>query len=226
MLSKMKKTPRLKQRIPIWIVDDNKSFCVLLAEALNSSKSVKCARYYHSLRSTLRELDRTKIRPAVILLDIKMPIQNGLESIVPIKKASPNTLIIMLTSYDDENEIQTALDRGASGYLLKTSSPEEIIHAIERAMQGGSPLDPMITRKIMALLVTTRKDSHLPRKLTRREKDVVKLVTRGMSTAKIAHELSLSYYTIDTHLKNIFRKLDVHSRHTLVAKVYDEGFVK
>ena len=222
----IKKTAGQKARIPVWIIDDNKSFCVLLAEALNSSKSVRCVYYFHSLRAMLRELDRTKLRPSVVLLDIKMPLQNGLESIVPIKKASPNTLVIMLTSYDDENEIQTALDRGASGYLLKTSTPEEIIHAVERAMQGGSPLDPMITKKIMSLLAVTKKDSHLPGKLTRREKEVVTLISKGLATERIAHELSLSYYTIDTHLKNIYRKLDVHSRHTLIAKVYDEGFVK
>ena len=222
----MKKSPSPKTRIPVWIIDDNKSFCVLLAEALNSSKNVRCVHFFHSLRSMLRELDRTKVRPSVVLLDIKMPLQNGLESIVPIRKASPNTLVIMLTSYDDEHEIQTALDRGASGYLLKTSTPEEIIHAIERAMQGGSPLDPMITKKIMSLLAASKKHSHLSGKLTRREKEVVTLISRGMTTERIALELSLSYYTIDTHLKNIYRKLDVHSRHTLVAKVYDEGFVK
>ena len=93
-----------QDKISTWIVDDNKNFCLVLAANLNKSKTVDCQRYYHSCKSLLRDLETEGSPPSVILLDIKMPAMNGLDAIIPIKKLSPGSNIIMLTSYDlDEN---------------------------------------------------------------------------------------------------------------------------
>src|SRR3972149_2577719 len=110
MLSQDEKTP---EKIPVWIVDDNKNFCLVLAANLNKSTTVECQRYYHSCKAVINDLETESFPPSVILLDIKMPIMNGLDAIVPIKKLSPATSIIMLTSYDLDEHIRTALRRGA-----------------------------------------------------------------------------------------------------------------
>ncbi len=216
---------KVKDYIPVWIIDDNRSFCVLLSECLNSSKTVRCEHYFHSSRAALRALAQTRFPPTVILLDIKMPVVSGIDSIIPIKEHSPHSIIIMLTSYDRENEITTALHRGASGYLLKTSTPQDIVRAIENAKQGGSPIDPMITKKILSVLVATPNGIEHRNNLTVREREVIKYIVKGFSTKRIAATLCISYYTVDTHLKNIYHKLDVHNRHTLVVKAYNDHLV-
>ncbi len=224
---KKKKNSILKvNRIPIWIIDDNKSYCMVLSESLNLDKKVLCERYFHSIRTALKEIRTCQNPPPIILLDIKMPQMSGINGIVPLREASQGTKIIMLTSYDDEAEIQTALNLGASGYLLKTSTPEDIIRAIERVMEGGSPIDPMVTKKIMGMLLNASKESRYLHQLTDREVEVIHLIAKGFSTKKIAKKLSLSRFTVDTHLKNIYNKLRIHNRHSLVAKAYTDGLIR
>ena len=206
-----------QDKISTWIVDDNKNFCLVLAANLNKSVTVNCQRFYHSCKSLLRDLETESSPPSVILLDIKMPAMNGLDAIVPVKKLSPGTNIIMLTSYDLDENIRAAMKRGASGYLLKSSTPEEIVRAIESVQQGGLPLDSTITKKMMAAYVGWE-DADNAYNLSSREKDVLKLVTQGMNNVEIAQKLFISRFTVETHLRNIFHKLDIHSRQKLVVK--------
>lgn len=224
-MNKKNKPGASLNHIPIWIIDDNKNYCALLSESLNLNKKISCERYFHSVRSALKELRTTQNPPSVILLDIKMPQVSGINGIAPLLTASHGTKIIMLTSYDDEAEIQTALSLGASGYLLKTSSPEDIIRAAEKVLEGGSPIDPMITKKIMGMLVGSVKESRYLHRLTKREVEIIRLIAKGFNTKKIAKELSLSRFTVDTHLKNIYVKLRIHNRHSLVAKAYNDGLI-
>ena len=214
-----------KQKINVWIIDDNKSYCILLSESLNENKKIKCERYFHSVYSALDALHRARRQPSAILLDIKMPRMSGLDGIKLIREASPFTRIIMLTSYEEEREIQSALDQGANGYLLKNSTAGDIIRAVENALMGGVPLDPMITKKIMSMLLSPKKEKKVNYRLSKREKEIVGFISKGFTTDKIAKKLYLSYYTIDTHLKNIYQKLNVHSRHTLVVKAYSDGLI-
>jgi DNA-binding NarL/FixJ family response regulator len=193
---------------------------------LNSSKTVRCEHYFHSSKTALAALAKAPSPPTVILLDIKMPVVSGIDSIIPIKEYSPHSIIMMLTSYDDDKNIQLALERGASGYLLKTSTPEDIIRAVEKVQQGGSPLDPMITKKIMSLILGSRKKIRNSSKLSKRELEIVNLIAKGSSSKKIAENINLSFYTVNTHLRNIYHKLNVNSRHMLVAKAYDDGLVR
>jgi len=211
-------------KIPIWIVDDNKNFCLVLAANLNKNATVECQRYYQSCKTAINDLETESSPPSVILLDIKMPAMNGLDAIVPIKKLSPAINIIMLTSYDLDENIRTAMKRGASGYLLKTSSPDDIVRAIESVRVGGLPLDPLITRKMMESFVGWDDEENIYN-LSPREKEVLKLVTQGLNNMEISQKLYISRFTVETHVKNIFHKLDIHDRQKLVVKALKDRII-
>lgn len=213
-----------KDRIPVWLVDDNRNFCIVLSEILNESKSVECLQCFHSCKPAIGALARSEAPPSVILLDIMMPKMSGLDAIARLKHSSPATQIIMLTSHDLDDNIRIAVERGATGYLLKTSKPQQIISAIEEAQQGAVMLDSVITKRIVEDFLRQRKKD--PYHLTRREKDILQRIATGRSTLQIAEAMNLSYYTIDTHLKNIFQKMRVHTRHGLVAKAAREQLIE
>jgi DNA-binding NarL/FixJ family response regulator len=212
------------EKIQVWIIDDNKNFCLVLAANLNKSSTVACQRYYHSCKAVINDLETESSPPAVILLDIKMSAMNGLDAIAPIRKLSPATNIIMLTSYDLDENIRTAMKRGASGYLLKSSSPDDIVRAIESVQVGGLPLDPLITRKMMESFVGWDDEENIYN-LSPREKEVLKLVTQGLNNMEISQKLYISRFTVETHVKNIFHKLDIHDRQKLVVKALKNRIV-
>jgi DNA-binding NarL/FixJ family response regulator len=219
----MTKPTGKQNRIPVWIVDDNREFCLVLTQALNMSEKVVCVNCYHSSRMAVYALATEDSPPSVILLDIKMPRVSGLDAIRSIKQLSPATNIIMLTSFDLDENIRVAINRGASGYLLKSSTPAQIINAIEGVQQGGAPMDPMITKKIMrSFLGTNDVDKY---QLTRREKDIIRCMSSDLTTDEVAQRLNLSHYTVDTHLKNIYQKLNVHNRHGMVTKAAKERLI-
>lgn len=196
---------------------------MVLSEALNDSKSVECQKSFHSSRSAIMALARSDSPPSIILLDIKMPKESGLDAIFRLRQLSPGTQIIMLTSHDLDENIRTAISRGATGYLLKRSKAPQIIKAIEVAQNGEVPLDSSITGRIIKDFLGQGPGHRY--NLTRREKDILRRIAKGRSTLKVAHDLNLSYYTVDTHLKNIFQKLHVHTRHGLVAKASQEHLI-
>jgi DNA-binding NarL/FixJ family response regulator len=212
------------EKISVWIIDDNRNFCLVLAANLNKSSTVICQRYYHSCKAVINDLETESSPPSVILLDIKMPAMNGLDAITPLRKLSPATNIIMLTSYDLDENIRTAMKRGASGYLLKTSSPDDIVRAIESVQVGGLPLDPLITRKMMESFVGWDDEENIYN-LSPREKEVLKLVTEGLNNMEISQKLFISRFTVETHVKNIFHKLDIHDRQKLVVKALKNRIV-
>ena len=219
----MDPAPIENSRLPVWIIDDNKVFCLVLSEALNQSETVECVKCFHTCRTAVQALLTEDSPPNVILLDIKMPRLSGLDAIPTIREITPATHIIMLTSYDLDENIRTAMNRGAAGYLLKSSSPADIISAVEKVQMGGSPLDAMITKRVIGAFLGQTDENRY--RLTKRERDILQYVAGGMTTLETAHKLNLSYYTIDTHLKNIFQKLDVHNRHGLVTKANKERLI-
>lgn len=210
-------------RIPVWIIDDNNGFTLVLSEALNQSETVVCTKCFTTCRTALAALSSEMSLPSVILLDIKMPRMSGLDAISMILNISPSTHIIMLTSFDLDEHIRTAMNRGAAGYLLKASSPTDVISAIEKVQKGGAPLDAMITQRVMKAFLGQNSESRY--NLTQREQDILRHVASGLTTLETALKLNLSYYTVDTHMKNIFQKLNVHNRHGLVIKANKERLI-
>jgi NarL family two-component system response regulator LiaR len=154
-----------------------------------------------------------QLQPDVILLDIQMPRKNGVEAIGEIKAAHPDARILVLTSFSDDDTVFAAIKAGAMGYLLKDSSPQELMQAIRNVYDGRSSLHPDIALKVIQEL--NRPPAYLPlteEPLTEREVEVLKLVARGMTNQEIADLLVVSERTVRTHISNILGKLHLANR--------------
>jgi DNA-binding NarL/FixJ family response regulator len=148
----------------------------------------------------------------------------GVDAIALFKRIAPSTDIIMLTSYDFDMDIRASLKRGASGYLLKSSQPLDIIRAIETVQKGGTPIDPMIAQRMTDAYIAEKPESD-SYNLSVREREVIRWITKGLNSSEVAQQLSITYNTVETHIRNIFHKLNVSNRHALVAKAIKERLV-
>lgn len=154
-----------------------------------------------------------QLHPDVALVDISMPIMNGIEATRGIKRVAPRTAVLVLTAYDDDEYVFAVLEAGAAGYLLKNARSSELIDAVRRVYQGESVLHPAIAKKVLLRVRATASPSEpQPESLTDREIDVLRLAARGLSNRQIAIELALSPRTVQAHMANIFGKLQVASR--------------
>jgi DNA-binding NarL/FixJ family response regulator len=206
--------------VSVWLIEDNMAFRNTVKRVLNQLEGLECERVFASCEEALEAL-RTESVPDVILLDFGLPGMNGIEGIQAIKAISPNTHVIMLTVFDDHDKIFRAICAGASGYLLKSSPEEKIAESIREVLQGGAPMNARIARSVLEMFAkfgAPRKDYGL----TARESQILELMTKGYIKKQIADELSLSYHTVDTHLRNIYSKLQVHTRTGAVAKALQE----
>ncbi len=158
-------------------------------------------------------------KPDVVLMDIDMPEINGIEGVKMIKAVSPDTQIIMLTVFDDDEKIFESIKAGADGYLLKKSISVELINAIYNASVGGSSISPGVATKVLnAFRLKTSMQKRETFSLSKREQEVLELLTKGYSYKKIAADLFVSTDTIGSHIKNIYSKLHVNSAPEAVAK--------
>ena len=207
-------------RIPVWLVDDNRHYSSTVSSVLNESSEVECTRIFLRCEDAIEALEQGEAPPSVILLDILLPGMGGLEAIRPLKSLSPNTGIIMITVFNDEAYVRTALREGASGYLLKKSSAMEFIRAIQTVVDGGMPVDPYVVPKMMKFMKTAalQRDEEARTRLTDKEKKILRYITKGKNDQEIALKMELSYNTILYHTKNIHDKLGVHSRRELIVK--------
>jgi DNA-binding NarL/FixJ family response regulator len=207
--------------ISIWLVDDNEQFCIVFSAATRTLPDIRCTRTFDDGNVMLDALLSEPEWPHLILLDINMPAINGLKLLLRIKAIAPHLPVIMLTVNEQDESIRKAIDGGASGYLLKTSSLEEITRSVKYAIQGGVSMDSVVIRKMLAMFAV-EPASIKQYLLTAQEQNILELMVQGKTTPIVAAELCLSKHTIVTHLKNIYLKLDVHTRHELVAKVLKE----
>ena len=153
-----------------------------------------------------------KLQPDVILLDLIIPHKNGLEVIVEVTQDNPKARILVLTSFSDDEKVFTAIKAGALGYLLKDSSPQELIQAIRDVYHGESSLDPTIALKLLREFKQPSDQSSVEKDLTERETKVLSLVSRGLTNQEIADMLGISERTVRTHVGNILSKLHLANR--------------
>ena len=168
----------------------------------------------------------TSVQPDVLLLDLQMPVMDGLETIEHVNKLYPAIKILMLTTNDEGSIITTLFKKGAIGYLLKNSSQEVLIQGIKAAHRGEKVLSPHLTAKMIDSL--SHKPKSLPGlkpRITERELDVLKLIYKEYTTQQIADELYVSTNTVATHKRNLFVKMDVSNSVGLIRKAIEWGFL-
>jgi DNA-binding NarL/FixJ family response regulator len=166
----------------------------------------------------------TELQPDVVLMDLRMPEMEGAEATRAIRAAQPETHVLVLTTYADDDSLFPALQAGAHGYLTKDASAEEIERAIRAVADGHTHLDPAIQQRLVTtVLRTTRTEAALPDDLTSREVEVLKLIAAGLSNTEIAAALVVSAATVKTHINHIFQKTGARDRAQAVRYAYQHG---
>lgn len=209
--------------VDVWLVEDNEAFRRSVARAVNRIEGLRCAGDFRSLEEALPKLEQGE-RPQVMLLDINLPGIDGIAGLAEIHRLSPDTKVIILTVFDDQDRVFRAICAGAAGYLLKTSSLESIGEAIHEVVAGGAPINPRIARRVLDVFARISPPAH-DYGLTSREREILERVTQGASKKEIAAQLALSYHTVDSHLRSIYHKLHVNTRAGAVAKALKERLV-
>jgi DNA-binding NarL/FixJ family response regulator len=206
--------------ITVGLVEDSAPMRRNLERMLRRAAGVRCVCACASAEEAIEQIPRHK--PDVVLMDINLPGASGIECTALLKLQLPDTQVIMLTVYEDTTSIFSALKAGACGYLLKRSSPKEILEALTTVRTGGAPMTSEIARKIVTMFQTAAPIGGGGATLSVREQEILELLSAGKVSKEIADELSISYHTVRVHTKHIYEKLHVRSRSEALLKFMAE----
>lgn len=187
-----------------------------LARLINRAEGFRCLNQYPSAEAALEGLPQA--RPDVVLMDINLPGMNGVECVRRLKQLAPEIQVVMLTVYEDTENIFSALLAGATGYLLKRTSSAELLSAIRDVHQGGSPMTTHIARKVVQSFQRAGASPQPTENLSPREQEVLDFLAKGFLYKEIAENLGISYETVHTYIRRIYEKLQVRTRTEAVAK--------
>jgi DNA-binding NarL/FixJ family response regulator len=211
----------------VWVVDDNKWFCRQVAEILKGNHLVKEVTVHNKVESAVKSISYVSIFPEIILLDVYFSGSNmtGLDALPLIKKFAPKSKIIILTAFEEELNARFALKLGASGFLVKLAGGNNIVTAVKVSMLNGIFIDPSMMSKMISVppSIDVLKSEY---GLSNREKEILCNLIEGLSMRTIAERRCISYTTVNTHIKNIHNKLEVHSRSELMVKVMNDQGIK
>ncbi len=198
--------------IEVAIVEDNKRYLDELGQLLTNSPGIQVVGQYVNGKDACKEI--THLNPDVTLIDIDLPDISGVDVIERVSSQGCPTEFLVLTVYDDDAHLFSALQAGAVGYIIKGStSLQEIESAIREVVDGGAPMSRVIAKRVLETFHPSPQNSRKTKfdELTKREIQILEYIKRGYSTKKVAEELHISYETVRTHLKNIYQKLHVHT---------------
>ncbi len=212
--------------IRVALVEDEKRTREGLQAFLKAKKDFVCVAAWKSIEEALAAKDLSDAdAPDVLLLDIGLPGMSGIQGLAPLRQRYPQTAIVILTVYEDNERVFEALCAGATGYLLKNTPPAKLLDSLRDAKNGGSPMSPEIARRVIELFRKFRPPAKAQYNLTPHEMKLLKLLVEGHSYKTAAAELGVTLHTIAFHIQNIYVKLQVHSKSEAVARALRENLL-
>lgn len=200
----------------IAIIEDKAGICDELQRILAKDPECQCIAVCRNLHTAMKKIP--PLAPNLIIMDINLPDGSGVDATAKLKVLLPETLIMMYTVYEESEQIFRALEAGANGYLLKRTTPESLLRAVREIREGGVPMTGEVAQKVIQSFRRKRPQSKEADQLTPREEEILELLSKGHRSKEIADQLSISYLTVTTHLRNIYGKLHVQSRTEAVLK--------
>lgn len=201
----------MDKEIRVNIFEDSQSLRISLFHLINESPGFACVGAHEDCLNLMEHMAKDK--PDVVLMDIQMPGINGIEAVIMLKEKYPDLKILMQTIFEDNEKIFQSILAGASGYILKNTSPARILEFIRETYEGGAPMSPSVATKVLKMFAersTPVKPNNF--NLSQREKEILSCLVEGMSYKMIADACFISLDTVRTHIKNIYEKLHVHSK--------------
>lgn len=209
--------------IRIVIFEDNPSLRFSLFQLINGTAGFTCVGAFENCAQLMDNIWETK--PDVVLMDIQMPGINGIEAVKMIRSTYPDMKIMMQTIFEDNDKIFQSILAGASGYILKNTSPARILEFIKETYEGGAPLSPNVAAKLLKIVADKHSHEVQDFNLSEREKEVLMCLVNGMSYKMIANACFISVDTVRGHIRNIYEKLHVHSKSEAVAMAIKKNIV-
>ena len=205
------------KNLRVIIFEDNRNLREGLFQLIEGSEGFTCSGAFANCLNIVKNIEETS--PDVILMDIEMPGITGIEAVKLAKEKFPEVKILMETIFDDNDKIFNSICNGAEGYILKNTPPVQILSAIKEIYEGGAPMTPSIASKVLKMFKNKPAENTSEEfNLTEREKEILKWLIEGMSYKRIADTCFISIDTVSGHIKNIYKKLQVHSKSEAVAK--------
>jgi DNA-binding NarL/FixJ family response regulator len=209
--------------IAVAIIEDQREVREGVAILINGTKGYKCVGQYRSMEEALANLG--KQAPDAILVDIGLPGMSGIDGIRILKDRFPEVTLLAFTVYDDDENIFDTLCAGASGYLLKNTPPARLLEGLREVVSGGAPMSPEVARRVIELFRDVRPPGRTDRQLTPQETEIMKLLVEGHSYKTAAAELGITINTVSFHLRNVYAKLQVHSKSEAVSRALRDKIV-
>jgi len=208
----------------VWIVEDHPVFAKHLRRLICSEEDLDCTHHFATANELFEKLGSAAERPDILILDLGLPGRDGLEVLAQLRTDEPKLKVLILSGFDDRERVYRAICNGASGYLLKTSDPDEILGGIRDVMHGAAALSSAIASMILLGFSKHGPVEELE-PLTQREEQVLGGLVKGFIKKEIGDQLSISSHTVDMHLRSIYRKLHVRTQTEAVAKALRQGLV-
>ena len=217
----------MKSNINVMLVEDNPAYRKSITYALNGRDGIHLTHQFGTAEiaiQSLLEMQPAEI-PDVILLDLNLPGMSGLDALPDFRQSTPETQVIILTQSNREADIMKAISLGASGYLLKSCTVNELREGIQSVMRGGASLDEHVAKLLLEKLAPSRPKDSEHQILTEREIEMLTLLATGLVKKEIADRLSISAHTVNNHIRHIYEKLHVPNAPSAIAKAYKSGIL-